>query len=61
MLQRRLIQRKASRYAKRRPAEVIFGAHEPPVPCVIWDISNDGARLAVARPPGDLPRTFASV
>jgi hypothetical protein len=28
------------------------------VPCVIWDISDGGARLAVAHPIATLPPTF---
>ena len=42
----------------RRAAEIILGEHEPPVRCVIWDISDGGARLAVAYPLASLPRTF---
>jgi hypothetical protein len=34
-----------------------FGAEEPAMPCVIWNISEGGARLAVARST-DLPRHF---
>jgi hypothetical protein len=58
MLPRRQEQRKKPRYPRRRAAQVVFGALEPPVPCVIWDISDGGARLAVARPLADLPRIF---
>jgi hypothetical protein len=61
MLQARLDQRKGSRRPARRAAEVIFGAHEPAVRCVIWDISDGGARLALARPLADLPPTFTLV
>jgi c-di-GMP-binding flagellar brake protein YcgR len=61
VLQRRQEKRKSFRYPKRRAAEVIFGAHEPPVRCVIWDISDGGARLAVARPLAELPPTFTLV
>jgi hypothetical protein len=56
-----LDKRKSSRYPKRRAAEVIFSEDEPPVRCVIWDISNGGARLAVAGPRARLPRTFTLV
>ena len=45
----------------RRVAEVIVGAHKPPVHCVIRDMSNGGARLAIAQPLTDLPRTFTLV
>ena len=58
MLPRRQEKRKSSRRPMRRAAEVIFGAHKPPVCCVIWDMSDGGARLAVAHPLADLPRTF---
>jgi hypothetical protein len=61
MLPRRHEQRKASRQPMRRAGEVIFGAHKPPVHCVIWDMSDGGARLAVAQPLTDLPRTFTLV
>jgi hypothetical protein len=61
MLPRRHEQRKISRQPMRRAAAVIFGAHEPPVHCVIWDMSDGGARLAVAQPAKDLPRTFTLV
>ena len=50
--------RKTQRRPMRRAAEVILGEHEPPVRCVIWDISDGGARLAVAHPLETLPRTF---
>ena len=61
MLPQRREKRKNLRRPMRRAAEVIFGAHEPPVPCVIWDMSEGGARLAVARPIADLPPTFILV
>lgn len=50
--------RKTQRRPMRRAAEVILGECEPPVRCVIWDISDGGARLAVAHPLETLPRTF---
>ena len=61
MLPRRLDQRKSLRRPMRRAAEVIFGAHMPAVRCVIWDMSEGGARLAVAHPLANLPRTFTLV
>ncbi len=53
--------RKNARHPMRRAAEVVFDAHEPPVPCVIWDMSEGGARLAVARSLTGLPSTFTLV
>jgi hypothetical protein len=51
--------RKISRLPARRTATVSFGAARPPAACVIWDISEADARLAMARPRADLPRHFA--
>jgi hypothetical protein len=53
--------RQSFRRPMRRAAEVIFGARTPPVRCVIWDMSNGGARLAIAHPLTDLPKTFTLV
>jgi hypothetical protein len=53
--------RKKPRHPMRRAAEVIFGPHEAPVPCVVWDMSDSGARLAIARPMTELPKTFSLV
>jgi hypothetical protein len=61
MLQRPQEQRKGFRRPTRRAAEVSFGEGEPAVRCVIWDMSDGGARLAVARPLADLPPTFTLV
>ncbi len=58
MLPRHREQRKSPRQPRRRAAEVILDTLESPVPCVIWDLSDGGARLAVAHPLADLPRTF---
>lgn len=58
MLARSQEKRKNHRRPMRRAAEIIFGGQEPPVRCVIWDISDGGARLAVAYPLACLPRTF---
>ena len=43
----------------RRAASVLLETARPPVRCEIWDMSDGGARLTIAYPPGDLPRTFA--
>ena len=51
-------ERKSLRRPTRRAATVSFGAEKPPVPCVIWDISDGGARLAVGYALADLPRRF---
>ena len=61
MLQQRQDKRKTFRRPMRRAAEVVFRAHTPPVRCVIWDMSDGGARLAIAHPIADLPRTFTLV
>jgi hypothetical protein len=61
MPQRRQDQRKGLRRPSRRAAEVIFGAHEPAARCVICDMSDGGARLALVRPRVDLPSTFTLV
>jgi len=42
----------------RRVAEVVLSTREPSVHCVVWDMSDGGARLAVAHPLDSLPRTF---
>ena len=43
----------------RRAAAVVLQAAESPVRCVIWDMSDGGARLAIAYPAAALPRTFS--
>jgi hypothetical protein len=50
--------RKDQRLRIRRNAEVVTSLWEPPVRCVVWDISDGGARLAVARPIMTLPPRF---
>jgi hypothetical protein len=58
MLPRSQDKRKSIRLAIRRAAEVQFGTDQPSVRCVVWDISDSGARLAVARPLLNLPSRF---
>jgi hypothetical protein len=58
MLARSPEQRRAARRFTRRTATVNFGPEAPPVACVIWDIAEGGARLAIARPMANLPRHF---
>jgi hypothetical protein len=50
--------RTAIRQPSRRAACVEIGALDPPVQCVIWDFSDSGARLSIARRPADLPNKF---
>jgi hypothetical protein len=50
--------RRATRRRMRRTAEVLFGPNEPPMLCVIWDMSESGARVAAARPLLNLPPRF---
>ena len=59
MLTRHREARKSLRRFTRRAAAVSFGAETQPVNCVIWDISEGGARLAIAFPTTDLPLHFA--
>jgi hypothetical protein len=51
-------QRMTPRRHTRRAATVSFAAEKPPVSCVIRDISEGGARLAVAHPLATLPHHF---
>jgi len=46
------------RRPSRRAACVEINALDPPVQCVIWDFSDAGARLAIARRSADLPNKF---
>lgn len=50
--------RKERRLRLRRYAEVVTGRQKPSVRCVVCDISNGGARLAVAPPIMTLPPRF---
>ena len=58
MLPRRQEKRNSVRLARRRAAQVHLGEDAQPVRCVIWDLSDGGARLAIARPPMNLPHRF---
>jgi hypothetical protein len=58
MIARRPEYRKHKRRPMRRAAVVVLQAARTPVGCVIWDMSDDGARLAIAHPIAELPRTF---
>jgi c-di-GMP-binding flagellar brake protein YcgR len=49
MLPRRQDKRNSVRLARRRAAQVYLGEDAQPVRCVICDISDGGARLAIAR------------
>ena len=51
-------ERKTVRRFTRRAATLTFGDRKPSVDCVIWDISEGGARLAVGLPLSDLPHNF---
>ena len=61
MLTRYQEPRKGARRFTRRAAAVSFGAGKQLVTCVIWDISEGGARLAIALPLADLPNRFILV
>lgn len=43
----------------RRAAAVVLQADSNPVRCVIWDMSDGGACLAIAHATAELPRTFS--
>lgn len=43
----------------RRAAAVVLHADWTPVRCIIWDMSDGGARLAIAHPVAELPRRFS--
>jgi hypothetical protein len=58
MLTRSREQRRNLRRHMRRAATITFNAQRLSVKCVIWDISQGGARLAVALPLAELPREF---
>ena len=58
MLTRPREARRSVRHFRRRSATVSVSAEKPSVECVIWDISEGGARLAVALPMANLPQHF---
>jgi hypothetical protein len=49
MLARQRDLRKSQRKPKRQAAWISSGSTRMPIPCVIWDLSEEGARLAPAR------------
>jgi PilZ domain len=51
--------RKHRRQPLRRAAAIVLQAASTPVRCVIWDMSDGGARLAIAYPTAKLPRAFS--
>ena len=58
VLSRRLEDRKSPRRHTRRAATVSLGPGRMSVPCIIWDISDGGARLAIGHSLANLPRHF---
>jgi hypothetical protein len=52
-----LEQRRAKRTPRRNAAWIEFAGGGARIPCVVWDISDGGARLAAPRP-GELPPAF---
>ena len=45
----------------RRAALVSFAPAGKPLSCVVWDMSDSGARLAIACSTADVPREFQRV
>ena len=58
MLARSREHRKSLRRFTRRAATISFDGGAGSVACVIWDISDGGARLTVGLPMADLPHQF---
>jgi len=59
-----LLRRADERKGRRRPmrrAALVLHANGQVAPCVIWDMSVGGARLAIAHPSGDVPLRFTLV
>lgn len=61
MLTRYQEHRTGARRFTRRVVTVSIGARKQLVTCVIWDLSEGGARLAIALPLADLPHHFVLV
>jgi len=59
MLARNREYRKHRRQPLRRAAAIVLQAASTPVRCVIWDMSDGSARLAIAYPTAKLPRAFS--
>jgi len=51
-------QRKAQRRPMRRAAVVSFAHASKCFACVVWDMSDSGARLAIACPTAEVPHKF---
>ena len=51
-------QRKAQRRPMRRAAVVSFAHPSKCFACVVWDMSDSGARLAIACPTAEVPHKF---
>jgi hypothetical protein len=58
MLNQRYKPRKNFRRPPRRAAKVSFGKDGPSLNCLVWDISDIGARLGVKHSLADLPHHF---
>lgn len=52
------LRRQAKRCPMRRAAVLSFAPAGKPFPCVVWDLSDSGARLAIACPTADVPHKF---
>jgi hypothetical protein len=58
MVPRQAEHRKSPRHAMRRAAEIIFGENRQAIRCRIWDMSEDGARLALPSLVANIPHNF---
>jgi hypothetical protein len=58
MLNQRHKPQKTFRRPPRRVARLSFGKEGPYLSCLVWDISEIGARLGVERSVADLPHHF---
>lgn len=52
------LRRQAKRRPMRRAVAVSFWPVGKSLPCVVWDMTDSGARLAIAWPTADLPHSF---